>query len=244
MTKRPIIGIPCTHSRDEWGGLSLGNSQTYIRAIEHAGGVPLLLPTSENREVLDGLYGVIDGLLLAGGVDIHPDAYGHAPHPKLGSNNLEQDSAEVYLTKRAAADGKPILGICRGHQMLNVALGGTLFQDIPAEIAGSLDHAYSANLKDGKVLAHEIQIGEDSWLAETLEQTIIQTNSMHHQSVRDVAPSLRVVGTTADGVVEVIESTGSNFAIGIQSHPEELWDTTETKWQKLFDAYIAEVIKH
>jgi putative glutamine amidotransferase len=149
----------------------------------------------------------------------------------------------MYLTQKAVADGKPVLGICRGHQMLNVALGGTLYQDIPSELPESLDHRFSEHAKDGSVLAHEIQISEESWLAEVLEQTVIKTNSMHHQAVRDVAPGLRVVGTSSDGIVEVIESTNDHFAVGIQSHPEELWNTTEQRWEKLFKAYIAEVAK-
>jgi putative glutamine amidotransferase len=243
MTKRPVIGIPCTQSRDEWGGLALGNSETYLRAIEAAGGTPLLLPLSDESGVLEGLYEIIDGLLLAGGVDIHPDAYNHPPHENLGSNNLLQDRSELYLTRRAIADGKPILGICRGHQMLNVAAGGTLYQDIPAEIPGALNHEFSADAKDGSVLAHDIQIDEESWLAETLGQTIIKTNSMHHQSVRDVAPSMRIVGKSSDGVVEVIESTNEHFAVGIQSHPEELWNTSEPQWTRLFATYVQEVAK-
>jgi len=243
MTKRPVIGIPCHHSQTLWGDLSYGNSFSYLNAIEQAGGVPLLLPLSHDTEMLDTLYERIDGLLLAGGVDIHPHAYGHEPHPKLGKNDLMQDASEVYLTRKAAQDGKPILGICRGHQMLNVALGGTLYQDIPSEVDGALDHEYSAKQNDGTVLAHTIQVDETSWLAETLGQTLIQTNTMHHQAVRDVAPTMRIVGTASDGIVEVIESTNDNFAVGIQSHPEELWHTTEPRWTRLFHAYITEVSK-
>ena len=243
MAKRPVIGIPCHHSQTLWGDLAYGNSFSYLKAIEQAGGVPLLLPLSTDTEMLDTLFERIDGLLLAGGVDIHPQAYGHEPHPKLGGNDLLQDTTEVYLTRKAANDGKPILGICRGHQMLNVALGGTLYQDIPSEVDGALDHEESAKKEDGSWLAHTIQIDETSWLAETLGQTLIQTNTMHHQAVRDVAPTLRVAGKASDGVVEVIESTNDNFAVGIQSHPEELWSTTEPRWAQLFRAYVSEVSK-
>jgi len=243
MTKRPVIGIPCTHSRDDWGTTASGNSNSYLKAIEQAGGVPLLLPLSESQAMLDQLYGLIDGQLLAGGVDINPDQYGHAHHPELGETSPLQDHSEVYLTRKAFQDGKPVLGICRGHQMLNVALGGTLYQDIPSEIPGALDHNFSAKAKDGSLLAHDIQIAEESWLAEVLEQTIIKTNTMHHQAVRDVAPGLKVVGTSSDGVVEVIQSEGDHFAVGIQSHPEELWNTSEPRWQRLFAAYVAQVAK-
>lgn len=243
MTKRPIIGIPCTHSQDSWGTLAYGNSSTYLKAIEQAGGVPLLLPLSERQDVLDRLYESIDGLLLAGGVDINPEQYQHAAHPQLGETSPLQDHSEAYLTRRAFADGKPVLGICRGHQMLNVALGGTLYQDIPSELPGSLNHNLSGESKDGSLIAHEIRIEEDSWLAEVLEQTTIPTNTMHHQAVRDVAPTLKVVGVASDGVVEVIQSTGDHFAVGIQSHPEELWNTSEPRWSKLFAAYVAEVAK-
>src|SRR5262245_34811989 len=193
-SRRPIIGIPCSAYPDSWFTPANGNAISYLRAIEAAGGVPALIHLTRDAEVLDAHYQRCDALLFAGGEDVHPSFYGAQPHPRLGKPNPFQDEVELALARRAAKDGKPILGVCRGVQLLNVALGGTLYQDIPAELPGALDHEASTRQRDMAYLAHPVALEQDSWLAGRIDADKLIVNTLHHQALRDVAPGLRVVG--------------------------------------------------
>jgi putative glutamine amidotransferase len=238
-TLRPVIGIPCAIYPDSWFTPASGNAVSYLRAVEAAGGIPLLIHLTRDAEVLDTHYQRCDALLLAGGEDVHPARYGAAPHSKLGKTNPAQDEVELALARRAAADGKPILGICRGMQLLNVALGGTLYQDIPSELGGALDHEESTGRRDMSYLAHPIELAADSWLAERLGAAEVVVNTLHHQALRDVGRGLRVVGRAPDGVVEAVEGTGSGLLVGVQCHPEELWERADTRWARLFEGFVS-----
>jgi putative glutamine amidotransferase len=237
--RRPVIGIPCSIYPDSWFTPANGNAVSYLRAIEAAGGIPLLIHLTNDAEVLDAHYGRCDALLFAGGEDVEPGRYGAAPHPLLGKTNPAQDEVEIDLARRAAAEGKPILGVCRGMQLVNVALGGTLYQDIAAEIGGALDHDESTNRRDMSYLAHPVALAEDAWLAERLQTAEIVVNTLHHQALRDVAPSLRVVGRAPDGVVEAVEGVGAGFVLGVQCHPEELWERADPRWARVFEDFIS-----
>src|SRR5262249_8468543 len=160
-----------------------------------------LIHLTRDAEVLDTHYHNCDALLFAGGEDVHPSFYGAEPHPKLGKPSPFQDEVELALARRAAEDGKPILGVCRGIQLLNVALGGMLYQDISAELSGALDHEESTKRHDMAHLTHSIALEQDSWLAGRLDADQLFVNTLHHQALRDVAPRLRVVGRAPDGVV-------------------------------------------
>ncbi|MFL5800216.1 MAG: gamma-glutamyl-gamma-aminobutyrate hydrolase family protein [Roseiflexaceae bacterium] len=233
-SRRPVIGIPCGVYPDSWYTPTNGNALSYLRAIEAAGGVPALIHLTRDAEVLDVHHRRCDALLLAGGEDVHPSCYGATPHPRLGRTSPFQDEIEIALTRRAAAEGKPILGICRGVQMLNVALGGTLYQDIPSEVPGALDHEESTTRRDMAHLAHPIALEADSWLAGRLDAGELVVNTLHHQALRDVAPGLRVVGWAPDGLVEAVEGLGPHFTIGVQCHPEELWERADPRWARVF----------
>jgi putative glutamine amidotransferase len=237
-SQRPTIGIPCAVYPDSWYTPANGNAISYLRALEAAGGIPLLIHLTRDAEVLDAHYRRCDALLFAGGEDVSPSFYGAAPHPRLGATNPAQDEVELALARRAAADGKPILGICRGVQLVNVALGGTLYQDIPAELPGALDHAESTERRDMSHLAHPLALDEDSWLAERLGARELPVNTLHHQALRDVAPGLRAVGRAPDGVVEAVEGTGSGFVLGVQCHPEELWERADPRWARVFEGFV------
>jgi putative glutamine amidotransferase len=237
--RRPVIGIPCSAYPDSWYTPANGNSISYLRAIEAAGGIPALIHLTRDEEVIDAHFQRCDALLLAGGVDVDPSFYHAERHPLLEATSPEQDALEVALTRRAAAEGMPILGICRGIQMLNVALGGTLYQDIEAEIPNALDHRESTKSQNMAHLAHPIALAEDSRLAELLDTGELIVNTLHHQAVRDLAPGLRIVGRAYDGVVEAAEGTGSGFIMAVQCHPEELWDRADTRWARMFAAFVA-----
>ncbi|KAB8142363.1 gamma-glutamyl-gamma-aminobutyrate hydrolase family protein [Chloroflexia bacterium SDU3-3] len=235
---KPVIGIPCSTIRPkEWYPRFHGHQETYIDAIVRAGGVPVLIPQIETADVLEQIYSMLDGLLLAGGADIDPARYGEQAIPEMGHIELRRDHVEITLTQRAVADGKPVLGICRGIQVLNVALGGSLYQDIPAQLGGSA-HDLSAAKENWQYPAHQLELAEGSQLAELLGARSLVINSLHHQSVKDVAPGLRATGWAEDGVIEVVEGEGQVFLMGIQCHPEALQAEADPRWQAVFRRFV------
>jgi len=238
MTRRPIIGIPCSIYTDAWYTPANGNAISYLRALEATGGIPALIHLTHDSEVLDAHYAHCDAILFAGGEDIGPAHYRAAPHPQLGPTNPGQDEVEIALARRAVADGKPVLGICRGIQLLNVALGGTLYQDIGSELADALNHSESTERRNMAHPAHTITLAQDSWLANQLDSDTPIVNTLHHQALRDIAPSLRVTGRAPDGVVEAVEGRGASFVLGVQCHPEELWEHTDQRWARMFAGFI------
>lgn len=235
----PLIGISCGtfHDRD-WCPPSYGHRKTYVDAVLRAGGVPLLIPPLLDATALRAIYDRLDGLLLAGGGDISPNHYGDQPHERLGVIDLPRDMAELRLARWATADHKPLLGICRGVQLINVALGGSLYQDIPSQIGSTIDHNESYAREDWTFLAHTMTIAPDARLARFLGTTDLMINSLHHQAVRRVAPGLRAVAWAPDGVIEALESEDTRFIVGVQCHPEALQAETDPRWQGLFAAFV------
>lgn len=237
---KPTIGIPCATFPDKnWCPPILGHRQSYIDAIVQAGGVPLLIPPVAQEDVLRMMYAPIDGLLLAGGGDVEPYHYGEAPHPRLGTLDPLRDVVELSLTRWAVADGKPILAICRGIQVLNVALGGTLYQDIPAQIDTDICHERSYELQDWTYMTHLVYLEPDSRLASLLGTSELLTNSLHHQAIKDLAPGLRVVGWAPDGVIEAVEGTNGQFILGVQCHPEAVQAMVDPRWSAVFASFVA-----
>ncbi len=235
----PLIGISCGtfHDRD-WCPPSYGHRKTYVDAVLRAGGAPLLIPPLLDATALRAIYDRLDGLLLAGGGDISPNHYGDQPHERLGVIDLPRDMAELRLARWAAADHKPLLGICRGVQLINVALGGSLYQDIPSQLGSTIDHNESYAREDWTFLAHPMTITPDARLARFLGTTDLMINSLHHQAVHRVAPGLRAVAWAPDGVIEALESEDTRFIVGVQCHPEALQAETDPRWQGLFAAFV------
>jgi putative glutamine amidotransferase len=234
---RPIIGVVCSRYERKHGGIVAGVSVTYVRAVEGGGAIPLLIHLSEDLSIVEALYRRVDGLLFTGGGDVDPKHYGAERHPKCGAPEGPRDEVELWLARRALADGMPILGICRGVQLINVAMGGTLYQDIPSEIPGALDHYASLNGEGRTLMPHTIQIQANSWLANQLGSAEVHANTFHHQALKDVAPGLRVVANAPDGIVEAVEGTGNSFVAGVQCHPEDLWDAAEPRWHAMFKGF-------
>jgi putative glutamine amidotransferase len=234
---RPLIAVPTLHA-ERMGSQMVANHTAYLNAIEATGGIPLLIQLSRDESVLHTLYDLCQGLLLTGGVDMDPACYGEEPHEKLGDIDAQRDEVEIMLTRRAIAEGKPLLGICRGVQVMNVAMGGTLYQDVPSQLAGAGEHRESGLRKQWDYLAHSISIAEDSWLAAQLGTSRLDVNTLHHQAIKDLAAGLRVTATAPDGVIEAVEGLSEQFLVGIQCHPERLWDRSDPRWRRVFAAFV------
>lgn len=239
MPQRPIIGVSAMNDRSEYGGALMAVRPTYLRAIEAAGGIPLLIHLTDDLRVVRSLYDLCDAILLPGGGDVDPALYGEEPHPELGEVDPQRDRVEIQLARWTREDRKPLLGICRGLQVINVAFGGSLYQDIPSQIEDSLDHRANTRTREWSVLTHRVHLDPSSWLAEQLSADEMMGNTMHHQAAKAIAPGLRAVGHAPDGVVEALESTGEQLVVAVQCHPEHLWHTSEPRWRRMFEGFIA-----
>ncbi len=200
--------------------------------------IRVVSPTMTIAEALDG----IDGLLLTGGDDVAPGRYGEEVHPAVIVVAPERDDFEIALIKEARARQLPILAICRGMQVLNVAYGGTLVQDIPTQVPGALDHGMKVPPHKAFDPSHEIWIEKDSLLAGLMKDRLaggdsLEVNSRHHQAVNKLAPGFRVVATAPDGIIEAIEDPGARFCLGVQWHPENFYRTGE--FRALFEGFVA-----
>jgi putative glutamine amidotransferase len=233
----PLIGIPGRHDQSSHGSPVLAQSRTYVEAVAIAGGAPVLIPLNLDEGALRAIYERLDGLLLAGGVDVHPRHYGEAVHEKCGEIDEARDAVELTLTRWALVEGLPFLAICRGIQVLNVAAGGTLYQDIASQVPGSLKHDYWPDYPRN-LLPHQVTVHNDSHLAAILGGTRVAVNSLHHQAVKDLAPRFRIVARADDGLIEAIEGHDHPFALGVQWHPEELVEDAPPT-RRLFEEFVS-----
>lgn len=231
---KPVIGITTYQSKNIYGQPTVDLQQSYVRAVMQAGGVPVLIPSLIAEDGWDAVYSRLDGILFSGGGDIALEHFAGDPHPRIDDVEPERDSVELKMVRAAVTDHKPFLGICRGCQVVNVALGGTLYTHIPDQVPNALDHAYPGNMRT--VLVHEVKIEEGTRVAEIYGEPIIKVNSLHHQGLKDVAPKLRVSGHAPDGLVEAIELPDHPFGVAVQWHPEWLRDQESTR--NLFRKFV------
>ncbi|MGZ9234209.1 MAG: gamma-glutamyl-gamma-aminobutyrate hydrolase family protein [Anaerolineales bacterium] len=231
---KPVIGITTNQSRNANGQPTIMLMQSYVNAVIQAGGVPVLIPSLIAEDGWDALYSRLDGILFSGGGDIGLEYSPGDPHPRIDDVDLARDAIELKLVQAATSDGKPFLGICRGCQVVNVALGGTLYTHIPDQLPNALDHSYPGNMR--KVLVHEVKIEEGTQFAKIFDEPIIKVNSLHHQGIKDIAPSLRVAGHAPDGLVEAIELPDHPFGLAVQWHPE--WLTDQEGTRNLFGKFV------
>ncbi|MDO4510429.1 MAG: membrane dipeptidase [Bacteroidales bacterium] len=228
---RPIIGITASTTR----GTSVVSS-TYYQAITRAGGLPFIIPVDTTTAYLAQAVKQIDGLLLIGGVDVDPSFFGETAHERLGTVDTLRDVNELKLIRLAANRNIPMLGICRGCQMLNVAFGGTLIQDIPSQVADtSITHRITAGAKR----IHAISIEKESKFYEILGKTSLEVNSAHHQAVGKLAPGARIAAKSADGVVEAIDFYPTRRIMGTQWHPEG-FRGTDDDMNSIFRFFLGE----
>jgi putative glutamine amidotransferase len=231
----PIIGIPC-YSAERADTLRplYGNNQSYVQAVLRAGGAPLLIPPAETS-VYEAIAERLDGVLLSGGGDVDPRTYGEEPLPECGPPEIERDTAEIFFTRWALERRVPLLGICRGIQVLNVALGGTLYQDLPSQLPAAERHNYAP--LDGSHLAHTLEVRPGSQFAEIVGTVSPRANSFHHQAVKELGAGIEIVAWTADRVAEAAEVPGHPFAVAVQYHPEALVPADEPSL-RLFAAFV------
>ena len=216
--KKPRIGLICF----VFQSISVRNymiQKGYVMGIIDAGGIPVLIPVTEDPSRCAEYMDMIDGLLVPGGEDIAPEYYGEDPVPQVNYINRDKDRYDFELIRLAREQKKPIFGICRGFQVLNVAFGGSLYQDIPSQVPGSICHSQSQDLRN--VPTHKVTMDENSVLGKILGKEIY-TNSFHHQGIKKVGEGLRIVGSTNDGIPEALESE-DGLVYAVQWHPEDLY---------------------
>lgn len=230
---RPVIGVTCGYNEEK---SRVHCSSGYYEGIVKAGGLPVLLPPAEDTDILDEYIGRCDGLMLIGGPDADPRHYGEHNLAFNGEICPTRDNAELYLARKAFGLGKPVFGICRGIQVMNIALGGTLYQDIGSQHKSDevLKHSQSAPVW---YPTHEITALEGSNVFRSMGETRFFVNSFHHQAVKNVAPGFKVTASAPDGVIEAIEHVEHPFAVGVQWHPELMWKK-DSRFIKLFQMFV------
>lgn len=244
MAKRPLIGI-CTQTQEPIAGqtpVAWIMGQTYIRVLTSCGAVPWLIPlVADDEATMAEIYDRLDGVFLTGGVDVDPSYYGEQKHELCGRTDMPRDDTEIWLVRRAKAEGKPVLGVCRGFQVMNVACGGSLFQDVSEQHPNAIKHDYFPGQKNQyarSYLAHEAQVDSNTTLHDLLRHAQVPINSMHHQGIKQLAPGLRATAYASDGLIEAIETNNGGFYLGVQWHPEEL-AATDAGMRRLFEEFIA-----
>ena len=234
--RAPLIGVTCMTIQAENVSPRVGMSWSYVNVLLKAGAAPLLIPHITDRAILRAVYERLDGLLLPGGGDIDPVHYGEIRHEKCNQPSAERDSTELPLARWAMDGGMPLLAICRGIQVLNVALGGSLFQDIQSQVPGAERHDWYPNHPRDR-LSHTVAVDPGTRLARITGDTTLEVNSLHHQAVKDLAPGLVETCRSPDGIIEAVEAPDHPFAIGVQWHPEELAGG-DARAQRLFDSLV------
>jgi putative glutamine amidotransferase len=242
MASRPIIGVP-TQTLEEipdqlprcWV-----MSQQYVRVLVAAGAVPWIIPLLEGDGAsLRAIYERLDGLFLPGGVDLDPVAYAETASPLLGRTDPARDEIELALTRWALEDQKPLLAVCRGIQVVNVAAGGTVHQDLATQLPGAIKHDYFPVRGEYSrdLLAHDVTVAEGTQLRDLLGTPTVKVNSMHHQGIKQLASGLRPAAYAPDGLIEGLESRNGHFMLAVQWHPEALVDR-DPRMRRLFTAFI------
>lgn len=232
----PRIGLTVNFKPADGGGPDEhAVADAYVRAVAAAGGLPLLIPNLDGERHAGAVLAAVDGLLLTGGVDVDPAHYGDLPAPRLGRVSPERDALEIPLVRAALEAGMPVLAVCRGLQVLNVAAGGSLIQDIAGEVPRAIKHYQQAPRWHA---THPVEIVPGTRLSELLGACTVQVNSFHHQAVDRVAPGFTVNAWSPDGLIEGIELPDpERFVVGVQWHPETLWERVPV-FRRLFEGLV------
>lgn len=232
----PLIGVTSNYTAQDGKPGQFAVSEKYTQAVQGAGGLPVLIPLGLSAEMLQDLFDRLDGLLLTGGADIAPDRFGGVFHPRVYGVNPARDDLEIHLVQMAAGQGLPFLGICRGIQVINVALGGTLYTDLADQLGRTLRHDQYPDIP-ADYLAHPVTVEPGTRLEAILTDETVLVNSLHHQGVEQVAPPLQVAARAPDGLIEAVELPDHPFGLGVQWHPE--WLQEHELHRRLFRSLVA-----
>lgn len=230
MSRRPVIGI-ATQTLPAVAGERQAcwlMGRSYIEELRKVGAVPWVIPLiPQDPDTLQEIFDRLDGVFITGGVDVDPGRYGEPKTPLCGTIDPDRDAVEIALLRHALNRNLPVLAVCRGIQILNVACGGTLYQDVSAQVPAALKHDYfpTPERPCRKYLAHDVTVKAGSRLGHILGDARVPVNSMHHQAIKDLAPGLAATAYAPDGIIEAVEGTDSQYLVAVQWHPEELTET-------------------
>ncbi|TJX15417.1 gamma-glutamyl-gamma-aminobutyrate hydrolase family protein [Tissierella creatinini] len=215
---KPVIGLTC--EKENLINRSINRvNYPYIMSVIAAGGIPIIIPTMEDTEDISRYLDIVDGVIFTGGGDVSTHYFNEEPIREVEEVCQDRDMTEMALFHEAYKRGKPIFGICRGIQLINIALGGSIYQDIYTQVPNVLGHTCANNIQDGY---HIINIKKESILYDIFQKEKLVVNSQHHQSIKSLGKDLRVIAEAKDGIIEAIESTNENFILGLQFHPEAM----------------------
>jgi putative glutamine amidotransferase len=234
---RPLIGIPSSSQESTSDFTFYRYSASYTLALASAGGAPVAIPLGLPEDDLRAIFEHLDGLCLAGGVDVDPAHYGEDRHPDLGKVDASRDQTELLVTRWALAAGMPLCGICRGIQVLNVAADGSLYQHVPAQLRGADRHSYTRAEAPGAKKTHLLRVDPASGLSRIVGGDRLGVNSYHHQGIKRLGSGLRPVAWASDGLVEAVEGEGTRFLLGVQWHPEEMYASC-VQARALFGSFV------
>jgi putative glutamine amidotransferase len=237
---QPFIGITAARIHNRADEPMFALNEAYSRAVARAGAIPFTINLGLPDEALSELLSHLDGVLFSGGGDVETSRYHGLDHPRVGEVDPDRDRIEILLVGQAIQRGIPFLGICRGIQVINVALGGTLYSDVADQHGGAVRHDCYPDIPRDH-LAHEVEIAADSRLAQILGVKRVATNSLHHQAVRELAPGLTATAHAPDGIVEALEIPGHLFGLAVQWHPE--WMPDSLPMQNLFRSFTSAAAK-
>lgn len=231
----PVIGLTVYRALNRQGSPILSIGESYVRAVQQAGACPVLIPLGLPEASLDALLPRLDGVIFTGGGDLHPELYGSTDHPLVDDVDTDRDRVEIHLFKQTLQAGTPFMGICRGLQLINVAMGGTLYEDILDQRSGALHHQHN-DLQPRNYLAHPVSIQTGSRLHGILGSPQTHVNSLHHQGIRELAPGLQATAFAPDGLIEAFELADHPFGLAVQWHPE--WLQEHAEMRALFAAFV------
>ena len=235
---RPVIGVTASiDHRSPAFGETYSLTRKYAEGVMQAGGLPLIVPHNLDEDALRAVLDRLDGVLLSGGGDIDPTLFGEEAHPATCEIEPDRDRVELALTRWVIERDMPVLAICRGIQVLNVTLGGSLVQDIPSQVLDAGPHSFDRKTTPRDHLAHPVEIAPNSRLAQVMQLDVAQANSWHHQSIKRIADGLAVTAYAPDGVIEAVEMPGQRLVIGVQWHPEWLFEK-RPEHRRLFEGLV------